>query len=86
MSVVRANRTAAIAAGVTIAFAIAFLRLRGLPILIGAGAVYLGTLAMLWPQRKREKIVLPKGIRKRDFDRVDNALQSSVDLLRGHAR
>lgn len=86
MSVVRANRTAAIAAGVAVAFAITFLRLRGLPILIGAGAVYLGTLAMLWPQRKPDKIVLPKGIRKRDFERVDNALMNSADLLRGHAR
>lgn len=87
MSVARANRIAAITAGITLALAIGFLRLRGLPILIGAGAVYLGTLAALWPgreQSKRRNVVLPKGVRKQDFQRVDKALRDSVELLRGH--
>lgn len=86
MSVVRANRVAAVAAGVTLAVAIGFLRLRGLPVLFGAGIVYLGTLAMLWPARKPRKTVLPKGIRKSEFMGVDSALTASIGLLRDHAR
>ncbi|MEM7212526.1 MAG: 5-bromo-4-chloroindolyl phosphate hydrolysis family protein [Pseudomonadota bacterium] len=89
MSVVRANRVAAIATGVAVALAIGFLRLRGIPILIGAGVVYLGTLAMLWPLRQRRqprRVVLPKEIRKRDFERVDKALGDAGALLRDHAR
>ena len=86
MSAVRANRVAAVAAGVALAVAIGFLRLRGMPVLIGAGVVYMGTLAMLWPQQKQRKTVLPKGVRKSDFTRVDTALNTSIDLLRDHAR
>lgn len=86
MSVVRANRVAAVTAGVALALAIGFLRLRGMPVLVGAGAVYLSTLVMLWPKRKRQKTVLPKGVRKADFLRVDAGLAASVELLRDHAR
>ena len=86
MSAVRANRVAAVAAGVALAVAIGFLRLRGLPVLIGAGVIYMGTLAMLWPKRRQSKTVLPKGIRKSDFQSVDRALTTSIQLLRDHAR
>lgn len=86
MSLSRANKAAAIAAGVTFVIALGVLRLRGLPMLIAPGMVYLGTLAMLWPRPKRRPTVLPKGVPKDDFLRVDEALQSSIDLLRDHAR
>lgn len=89
MSVVRANRVAVLAAGAALALAVGFLRLRGMPVLFGAGLVYFGTLAMLWPKRKprkQRKTVLPKGVRKADFLRVDAGLTESVQLLRDHAR
>ena len=85
MSAVRANRVAAVAAGIALAVAIGFLRLRGLPVLIGAGVVYLGTLAMLWPKRRQQKTVLPSGIRKADFQSVESMLATSILALRDHA-
>lgn len=85
MSLVRASRLAAIAAGVAVALGIAFLRLRGLPVLLGGGVVYLGTLAMLWPRRAKP-VPLPDGIARRDFDRVDAALNAAGKLMREHAR
>ena len=86
MSISRANKAAAVAAGIAFVVVTGFLRLRGLPMLIAPGIVYLGTLAMLWPRRRPRKTVLPKGIRKGDFLRVDEGLQSSIELLRDHAR
>ena len=86
MSAVRANRVAVVAAGVAFAVAVGFLRLRGLPVVFGAGVVYLGTLAMLWPKRKKHETVLPKGVRRADFTRVETALTTSIELLRQHAQ
>ena len=86
MSISRANKAAAVAAGIVFVIGVGMLRLRGLPMLIAPGMVYLGTLAMLWPRPKRRKTVLPKGIRKDDFLRADEGLQSSIELLRDHAR
>lgn len=86
MSISRANKAAALAAGIAFVIGLGVLRLRGLPMLMAPGMVYLGTLAMLWPRRKRQRTVLPKGISKPDFLRVDEGLKSSIDLLQEHAR
>ena len=81
-----ANGIAAIAAGVATIAAIFFFRMRGIPVLAGAGVVYLGTLVMLWPKPGVPQIVLPKGIRKADFKGVETALEEAGKLLGGHAR
>ena len=81
-----ANRIAAMLAGAAALLAIGFLRMRGIPVLVAAGVVYLGTLALLWPKPVAPRIVLPKGIRKSDFVGVEQALTEGADLLRQHAR
>lgn len=86
MTISRANKAAAVAAGIAFVIGMGVLRLRGVPMLVAPGMVYLGTLAMLWPRRKRQKTVLPKGVRKDDFLCVDEGLRSSIELLRDHAR
>ncbi|MGD1924246.1 MAG: 5-bromo-4-chloroindolyl phosphate hydrolysis family protein [Paracoccaceae bacterium] len=81
-----ANRIAMIMAGVAVALSVGFLRLRGVPILLGAGVVYLGTLAMLWPRRKPAKpVVLPEGVDKGAFSNAEKALAQATELLRNHA-
>lgn len=86
MSGSAANRIAALIAGAAALLAIGFLRIRGIPVLVGAGAVYLGTLALLWPKPRTTRVILPKGIRKRDFIGVEKALSEGADLLRQYAR
>ncbi|MEM9063394.1 MAG: 5-bromo-4-chloroindolyl phosphate hydrolysis family protein [Pseudomonadota bacterium] len=82
-----ANRIAMVAAGVAVALSFGFLRLRGVPILLGAGVVYVGTLAMFWPRRKRSKpVVLPEGVDKTAFAQAEQALAQAAELLNSHAR